>query len=95
MPSFLLVLNHLLQFFVLPVALAALVCAGTQLVFRRHAKASALSWTRRWLRSSGVACAYTALAIVVFQGQSTMTFYALLLVAISASEAYWLRLWQA
>ena len=95
MSQALLLLNHLLHFFVLPLAWAALFCAGTQLLFRAQAKRSGKPWLRRWLVAGGLGCLLTLLWLPINGGQSTAAYYGALGLLMVGSEVLQLRLWQA
>lgn len=94
MSQALLLLNHLLHFFVLPLAWAALLCLATQWVFRTQAQRSGKPWLRRWLIASACACALTLVWLPINGGQSSMAYYGALGLVLVASEAVQLRLWR-
>lgn len=90
----LLLLNHLLHFFVLPLAWAALLCLATQLVFRTRAQRSGKPWLRRWLMAGGLGCAITLVWLPINGGQSSIAYYSALGLVLAVSEAVQLRLWR-
>ena len=95
MPQVLLLLNHLLHFFVLPLAWAALLCLGTQLVFRAQVQRSGRPWLRRCLITAGLGCALTFIWLPISGGQSSVAYYSALGLVLMLGETIQLRLWQA
>ena len=95
MSQALLLLNHLLHFFVLPLAWAALLCLATQLAFRAQAARSGQPWLRRWLIAGGLGCALTLVWLPINGGQSSIAYYSALGLLLAGSEALQLRLWRA
>lgn len=94
MPLALTIANHVLQFFLLPWVLALLFCSATQLIFRARAQRTRPFWTRLLLTGLGASAA-SLLGLAAFNGESTMFYYLLMLLALSLSEFYFLRLWKA
>ena len=94
MPLALTTANHVLQFFLLPWALALLFCSATQLIFRARARRTRPFATRLLLTGLGASAA-SLLGFFIFNGASTMFYYLLMLLALSLSEFYFLRLWKA
>jgi hypothetical protein len=88
-------LNHLLNFFILPLAWAALLCAGTQWLFRAQVKSGGKTWRRRWLITGGLGCAITLVWLPINGGQSSMAYYTALGLLLVASEVAQLKIWRA
>ena len=93
MPLALVIANHVLQFFLLPWALALLFCSATQLIFRARARHSR-PFCARLLRSGLGASAASLLAVGAFNGASSMYYYLFILLALCVSEFYFLQLWK-
>ena len=93
MPLALVIANHVLQFFLLPWALALLFCSATQLIFRARARHSR-PFVARLLRSGLGASAASLLAVGAFNGASSMYYYLFILLALCVSEFYFLQLWK-
>ena len=93
MPLALVIANHVLQFFLLPWALALLFCSATQLIFRARARHSR-PFFARLLRSGLGASAASLLAVGAFNGASSMYYYLFILFALCVSEFYFLQLWK-
>ena len=94
MPLALVIANHVLQFFLLPWALALLFCSATQLIFRARARRSR-PFVARLLRSGLAASAASLLAVGAFNGASSMYYYLFILLALCVSEFYFLQLWKS
>ena len=95
MSQALLLLNHFLHLFVLPLAWAALLCLATQLAFRAQVQRSGQPWLRRWLIAGGLGCALTLVWLPINGGQSSIAYYSALGLLLAGSEALQLRLWRA
>lgn len=95
MAQVLLLLNHFLQFFLMPLAWAALFCLATQCLFRTQVRASGKSWRQRWLLAGGLGCAFTVVMLLLNGGQSSMAYYGLLGALFVACEVWQLKLWKA
>ena len=93
MPLALVIANHVLQFFLLPWALALLFCSATQLIFRARARRSR-PFAPRLLRSGLAASAASLLAVGAFNGASSMYYYLFILLALCVSDFYFLQLWK-
>jgi hypothetical protein len=90
MPQALVLLNHLLHFFVLPLAWAALFCLAAQLVYPPQAQDRGKPWWQRWLRhwlmAGGLGCALSLVWLPINGGQSSMVYYCALGLLLVASE---------
>ena len=95
MSQALLLLNHFLHFFELPLGWAALFCLATQWLFRAQVTQRAKPWLQRWLLAGGLGCALSLVWLPINGGQSTMAYYTALGLLLVASEAVVLRLWRS
>ena len=94
MPLALVIANYVLQFFLLPWALALLFCSATQLIFRARARRSR-PFAARLLRTGLGASAASLLAVGAFNGASSMYYYLFILLALCVSQFYFLQLWKS
>lgn len=90
-----LLLNHFVQFFLMPIAWAALFCLGTQCLFAKQAKQSGKSWLQRSKLAGAAACVLTLLIFPFNNGQSSMAYYGLLGLLLISLEAWQLKIWRA
>ena len=95
MSQALLLLNHFLHFFVLPLGWAALFCLATQWLFRAQVTQRAKPWLQRWLLAGGLGCALSLVWLPINGGQSSIAYYSALGLLLAGSEALQLRLWRA
>lgn len=95
MAQALLLLNHLLHFFIMPLAWAALFCLGTQLLCASLVRQSGRSWRQRFGMAAAGTCLATLLMLPLNGGQSSMAYYGLLAAVLLGSEAWQLKIWRA